>query len=271
MRIYTAVGDVAFKTFKFPDGQPHFELLTTPPAAHHVRIETALRSADDLLMLLLAIETLRTYHAIDLDIRYLLGARMDRPINERTPFTLDVIARVLKTLPVGQIRILDCHSKVGLDTLNATNVLPTEIVQSILRTTLMRVVAPDAGAVPRVAAMTADPFVYAEKHRDSPTGKLSGFRIDQNAALIPGRHCLIVDDICDGGGTFSGLAKVLREYGATGVSLYVTHGIFSKGVVLDGIDQIYTTDSYFTKPDHWPEQPRQFPTVIPVSMAQLEG
>ena len=45
-----------------------------------------------------------------------------------------------------------------------------------------------------------------------------------------GRNCLIVDDICDGGGTFIPLAKKLKNAGAKTVTLYVTHGIFSKGL-----------------------------------------
>lgn len=57
---------------------------------------------------------------------------------------------------------------------------------------------------------------------------------------------MILDDICDGGRTFIEAVKHLREAGAKRVELYVTHGIFSKGVenLLDnGIDHIYTTNS----------------------------
>ena len=57
---------------------------------------------------------------------------------------------------------------------------------------------------------------------------------------------LIVDDLCDAGGTFIGSAQVLRDAGARSVSLYVTHGLFSKGVgnlLEQGIDRIYTTSS----------------------------
>jgi ribose-phosphate pyrophosphokinase len=60
-------------------------------------------------------------------------------------------------------------------------------------------------------------------------------------------RCLIVDDICDGGATFVALARKLREAGAIEVSLFVTHGIFSKGKDLEGIDNIYTTGSFTGK------------------------
>jgi ribose-phosphate pyrophosphokinase len=61
---------------------------------------------------------------------------------------------------------------------------------------------------------------------------------------LHGQTCFIVDDICDGGGTFAGTAKVLREKGAGKVNLIVSHGIFSRGPVIESIDTIYTTDSY---------------------------
>jgi ribose-phosphate pyrophosphokinase len=108
--------------------------------------------------------------------------------------------------------------------------------------------------------------VYCNKKRDPETGKLDGFSIydyDPNPNSN-GTELLIVDDICDGGGTFVGLAKKLREAGAKKVHLFVTHGIFSKGVPLEGIDTIYTTDSF--QPDTY-----GFNKVvcIPVSMKDI--
>jgi ribose-phosphate pyrophosphokinase len=55
-----------------------------------------------------------------------------------------------------------------------------------------------------------------------------------------------VDDICDGGGTFLGLAE------ATGlpwsrVDLYVSHGVFSKNALKnlsEKFEYVYTTNSY---------------------------
>jgi ribose-phosphate pyrophosphokinase len=41
---------------------------------------------------------------------------------------------------------------------------------------------------------------------------------------------LILDDICDGGRTFSELAKQLQVQHAGDIYLYVTHGIFSQGL-----------------------------------------
>ena len=85
-------------------------------------------------------------------------------------------------------------------------------------------------------------IVICSKVRDVSTGQLSGFKIESGTV---GKRCLIIDDICDGGGTFVGIQKILREAGAQQVYLSVYHGIFSKGRV-EGIDGVYTTNSYTT-------------------------
>jgi len=84
--------------------------------------------------------------------------------------------------------------------------------------------------------------VECMKERDVKTGALTNFKA--MADHLDGQTCFIVDDICDGGGTFAGTARMLKEKGAGKVNLIVSHGIFSKGPVIEFIDEIYTTDSY---------------------------
>ena len=72
------------------------------------------------------------------------------------------------------------------------------------------------------------PIIRADKIRDTMTGALSGFEV--YADDLTGKDVVILDDLCDGGGTFIGLAKKLREKGAAKITLYVTHGMFTKGV-----------------------------------------
>ena len=58
---------------------------------------------------------------------------------------------------------------------------------------------------------------------------------------------MIADDICVGGATFIALAKELKKKNAGKVVLFITHGVFSKGVdelFNSGIDEIWTTNSY---------------------------
>ena len=84
--------------------------------------------------------------------------------------------------------------------------------------------------------------VECMKERDVKTGALLSFKT--TVTDLSGQTCFIVDDICDGGGTFAGTAKMLKEKGAVKVVLIVSHGIFSKGSIIDSVDEIYTTDSF---------------------------
>ena len=62
---------------------------------------------------------------------------------------------------------------------------------------------------------------------------------------IKDQTILIVDDLCDGGMTFIKSAERLYELEAKEVHLYVSHGIFSKGLkplTDSGIKRIFTKD-----------------------------
>lgn len=108
------------------------------------------------------------------------------------------------------------------------------------------VIAPDKGATER-AQRAADvlhvPVYHAGKTRDFTTGALTGFHMEDELPA-EGRF-LLVDDICDGGGTFNGLADAIG-IGLDRLDLWVTHGIFSKGVeeLQKRFGNIYTTDSH---------------------------
>ena len=82
------------------------------------------------------------------------------------------------------------------------------------------------------------------KQRDVKTGKLKAFKV--YADDLRGRDCIIVDDICDGGGTFMGLAEELKQKGAGKLYLAVSHGIFNRGFeeLNKVFEKIYTTDSF---------------------------
>lgn len=246
-------GDIAFKRFRFPDGQAHLELESSVGEWDHVQILSRLRSAEDILELGLAVDSVRSYvrGRISVNISYMLGARMDRAIGAGKPFTLRTIASMVNAAcsEANDVRILDPHSPVTTQLVaRSTAILPTALVESALSSDDV-VVIPDKGAIARTTDIIArmgrtDALATAicDKVRDSATGKLSGFKLV--SGNVKGRSCLIVDDLCDGGGTFSGVAGVLREAGAASVKLCVTHGVFSKGFRLDGIDHIYSTDSY---------------------------
>ena len=171
-------------------------------------------------------------------------------------FALKVFANQLNTLNFSKVFLLDPHSDAAAAAINNSVVIAQEtclmksenLLQAISTGKLM-LVAPDAGALKKIhnvaKASGARDYAILTKERDVATGNLTGFSLV--SGNVAGKDVLIVDDLCDAGGTFIGSAQVLRDAGARSVSLYVTHGVFSKGVenlLNNGIDAIYTTTSF---------------------------
>ncbi len=48
---------------------------------------------------------------------------------------------------------------------------------------------------------------------------------------VKGRHCVLIDDIVDSGGTLCNAAQALLDQGANSVAAYITHGVLSGGAV----------------------------------------
>ena len=175
---------------------------------------------------------------------YIPGARQDR-INSTGDilFAARSFAEMVNQRKFSRVVVLDPHSPVAPSLIDRVSEYPLSEVAERMWHGYSGIIAPDKGAKERAEIFAAAlnlPIYYASKNRDVSTGKLSGFSVDVPA----GGHYLVVDDICDGGGTFEGLAEKIKECGAY-ADLYVTHGIFAKGV--EGLKKhyknIYTTDS----------------------------
>lgn len=252
--------DLVFSTMVFPDGQPHIKIdvesakkldLQTP-----LRILTRITSPTDLLMVLLVKDTLdyMEFAHVELHISYLLAARMDRVMLDGEPFSLKVVAGILNQGQFKKVKIFDPHSEVSTALIHRSYAISNhELVKDALSDYFKRyrqgnfcLVSPDAGALKKIHKLAQyldiDRVVECMKERDLKTGALTHFKTTTES--LENLTCFIIDDICDGGGTFTGTAKMLKEKGAAKIVLVVSHGIFSKGTAIAGIDEIYTTDAY---------------------------
>jgi ribose-phosphate pyrophosphokinase len=252
---------VRYNLSSFPDGQPHFALVDPHdlPNDEDLDVLCSIKSPADIATLGMAIDVVlasalafdRISTSISVHIAYMLGARMDRRISPSQPFTLEVLATMTRGAFHGadRVRVLDPHSSATLELLGGAEAIhPDRLVTAAIRHfNPGTIVVPDEGAVRRTLQAIGRigislPVAMCEKKRDPETGNLSGFALVSGD--VAGRDCLIVDDLCDGGGTFAGISAVLRERGARRVGLCVTHGIFSKGYPIHGIDASYCTDSF---------------------------
>ena len=258
--INPAHSDLAFKSLIFPDGQPHIKLdmdsIANLDRKEPLRILTRLANANDLLLVLFAKNTLDylEFEHIELHVSYLLAARMDRVMQDGEPFSLKVVATMVNGAAFKKIKIFDPHSEVSTALIDRScTVTNHSFVRDALADYLGKhavadycLVSPDAGALKKIHALARfldiENVVECMKERDLKTGALTNFQT--TAENLSGQTCFIVDDICDGGGTFAGTAKMLKEKGAAQIVMIVSHGIFSKGIAIEGVDAIYTTDSY---------------------------
>lgn len=178
---------------------------------------------------------------------YIPGARADRG----HPFGLMVYADFISNLHLDQIVVFDPHSEASVQLLKSWSYLDVVDSDELLKDSseigqdYVGVIAPDKGAVHRaqgVADALGVPLFKAEKTRDFDSGKLTGFTCEP----LPTGRLLLVDDICDGGGTFLGLANALG-LAPSDLDLYVSHGVFSGNALLylpQRFHNIFTTNSY---------------------------
>ncbi len=188
--------------------------------------------------------------SVNLTYPYFPYARQDRVMNEDEPFSLKIFCDLLNSQNFESVTIYDPHSDVTPALLNNCEIINQ---WDIARMTLPQeyfddciFVSPDAGAYKKLSKLIAEDsrIAIGVKNRDSQ-GNITHTAVF-SPTPIEGKKCVIVDDICDGGRTFIELAKALKLQGAKSVILYVTHGIFSKGLdeLKKHIDRIHTTNSF---------------------------
>jgi len=231
----------------FPDGQIHTTLVGIPEEKD-VSVLISIRNSDHMIALLEvanALDGLRCKKK-NLLIPYLMGARYDRHMVYGDSLDLRVFANLINSMNFEKVVLFDVHSDVALQlidrSVNVDNtglVTQYDIPDSIL-------ICPDAGAMKKMDRyMNLNPnlvdIVYCLKRRDVSNGRLQVSVIEPEKCFD--RNCIIIDDLCDGGGTFAAIASGIKPKYLT---LMVTHAIFSKGedILLKYFNEIYTTDSY---------------------------
>lgn len=181
------------------------------------------------------------YGKVYLDLPYLPYARQDKTISNPTTFSFSTFAKLLNVLEFDGVHVVDPHNvefaKASIKNLAITMPNPDPLLADLNA----YIVFPDAGAAKRYGAKDYAHGIICDKDREPLTGIIRGIVVV--CGKVEARPYLIVDDICDGGRTFIEVAKTLYAAGATEVYLYVSHGIFSKGldVLRDaGIKRIFT-------------------------------
>ncbi len=235
------VNNHEIKHFTFPGGE--CQVALDDIEIHNVtEIEAFLYTSNEIMQLLLTVDALRRVNSetkINLTLPYLPYARQDRVCNYGEALSIKVMADLINTLKANQVYLFDPHSEVAEALIDNVIVTPQEDIAIRLKNFIYEenlvLISPDAGAEKKTYRLakklhkTKIPVdvITASKKRDTQTGNITETNLYGN---VKGRNVIIIDDICDGGRTFIELAKTLKEEGAEDIYLYVTHGIFSKGI-----------------------------------------
>lgn len=243
-----AIDEIGFSSFNFFAGEVQVRIDPIESfdlGKDTILIEAFLRSSDDIFRLLLVTDALRRMLgevSISVSLPYLPYGRQDRVCYPGEAFSLAMMANLINAQRYDEVVLFDPHSPKAAELIERVRIIDTlEYVRQVVRNWQAKgaqrvvLVAPDKGArekVDRIGAALCLEVLHADKKRNPKDGQIEGMTLDRQPAEFAGfgEACfLVVDDLCEGGRTFIELAKVFGVPKER-MGLYVTHGLFSKGV-----------------------------------------
>jgi ribose-phosphate pyrophosphokinase len=199
---------------------------------------TSYPANDNLMELLIMLDALRRSSARRKTavVPYFGYARQDRKSSPRTPISAKLVANLITQAGADRVLTLDLHAgqiqgffDIPVDNLFAAPLFAADIRARYTDRDIM-IVSPDVGGVVRARALATRlnvDLAIIDKRRER-----AGISEVMNViGDVEGRDCILVDDICDSGGTLCNAADALVANGAKSVGVYVTHGVLSGGAV----------------------------------------
>jgi ribose-phosphate pyrophosphokinase len=216
---------------------------------------TSYPANDNLMQLLIMMDALRRASArrITAVIPYFGYARQDRKTDGRTPISAKLVANLISTAGADRVLTVDLHAgqiqgffDIPTDNLFGGPVRVDDIKERYGKEKII-VVSPDVGGVVRARSLAKrldDADLAIVDKRRPEAGKSEVMNIIGD---VRGARCIMLDDMCDSGGTLANAAAALKEHGASSVSAYVTHGVLSGSAVSrienSVLDELVMTDT----------------------------
>jgi ribose-phosphate pyrophosphokinase len=241
---------------RFSDGEIQVEIQENVRGKNVVVIQSTCAPTNDTLMeLMIMIDALKRASAsrITAVIPYFGYARQDRrPRSARVAISARIVANMLQSVAgIERVLTMDLHADqiqgffdIPVDNIYASPVLLADLQQQKSKDLI--IVSPDIGGVVRARAMAKQlgcDLAIIDKRR--PKANVS--EVMHLIGEVEGRHCVIMDDIIDTGGTLCKAAEALKERGAKGVTAYCTHAVLSGGAVAriaaSQLDELVVTDT----------------------------
>ena len=209
---------------------------------------------DNLMELLVALDALKRGSAnrITAVIPYYGYARQDRKSGPRTPISAKLVANLITVAGAHRVVTVDLHAgqiqgffDIPTDNLFAAPVFQSDIKEKYGDKSLV-IVSPDVGGVVRARALAksldADLAIIDKRRERAGVSEVMNI-----IGEVDDRHCILVDDIVDSGGTLCNASEALMAAGGLSVSAYISHGVLSGGAAArikdSPLTELVTTDS----------------------------
>src|SRR5215213_1604643 len=196
-------------------------------------VQSTYAPADNIMELLLMIDAARRASAYKIIVvmPYYGYARQDRKDRPRVAIGSKLIANMLVAAGADRLITMDLHAPqiqgyfdIPVDHLDSHAVFIPYIEG--LRLENLTFAAPDVGATNRIREIASyfnAEMVICDKHRKRANEIASMVVIGD----VTGKDIVIIDDICDTGGTLAKSAGLLKEKGARSVRALITHPVLS--------------------------------------------
>lgn len=181
-----------------------------------------------------------------LNIPFLPYGRQDKPISNKLTFAQRTFTHLVDSLNFDRVVSFDVHGVCAIKNLHKLSANTT--IKKVLQDNKYDVYCYLDGTACTKYHDPDFPEINGVKIKDKQTGKILQYLLseeDENFKL-EGKRILVVNDICDQGGTFIELAKMLNEKKVGDIGMYVSHGIFSNGfdkLTEAGYKEFYYTNS----------------------------
>ncbi|MGI8466899.1 MAG: ribose-phosphate diphosphokinase [Pyrinomonadaceae bacterium] len=225
-------------TERFSDGEFNFQIGENVRGADVFIIQPTCPPTDrNLMELLIMLDTFNRASAIRVTavIPYFGYARSDKKDRPRVPIAAKLVSNLITTAGAERVLTIDLHASqiqgffdIPVDHLYAAPVMVNYFQENPVENLI--VVAPDTGGAERARA-------YA-KRLDTGLALCDKRRETANVAEVmnvvgdvAGKNCLIIDDMCDTGGTICKVAEALNKAGADRIFAGFTHAVLSGNAI----------------------------------------
>jgi ribose-phosphate pyrophosphokinase len=241
-------------TERFSDGEFNFQITENVRGGDVFIVQPTCPPTDaNLMELLIMLDAFRRSSAerVTAVIPYYGYARSDKKDRPRVSIAAKLVANLIATAGADRILTMDLHAAqiqgffdIPVDHLYAAPVFIGHYQANPMAR--LTVVAPDTGGAERARAyakrLNAD-LALCDKRRE----KANVAEVMNVVGDVRGRNCLIVDDMCDTGGSLTKVAKALKDAGANSIHACFTHAVLSgracEQLTRSDIEQVVTTNT----------------------------